>query len=105
MVPYALVVEGLGPISAIKAGIGLFLKNKIDVFLIWLVVMAIWVTIQFLGVPFSGSEYRQHHLLILERSRRPSRDIAPIHRLVDEALHDESGEDTRRPKRSFRTKR
>jgi hypothetical protein len=56
MVPYALVVEGLSPIGAIKAGIGFFLKNKMDVFLIWLVVMAVWVAIQFLGVPFSGSE-------------------------------------------------
>ncbi|HOO53646.1 MAG TPA: hypothetical protein PLM24_01305 [Methanothrix sp.] len=56
MVPYALVVEGLGPIGAIKAGIGFFLKNKMDVFLIWLVVMAVSVAIQFLGVPFSGSE-------------------------------------------------
>jgi hypothetical protein len=56
MVPYALVVEGLGPIGAIKAGIGFFLKNKMDVFLIWLVAMAVSAAIQFLGVPFSGSE-------------------------------------------------
>ena len=56
MVPYALVVEGLGPIGAIKAGIGFFLKNKMDVFLIWLVVIAVSVAIRFLGVPFSGSE-------------------------------------------------
>ncbi len=55
MIPYALVVEGLGPIGAIKAGIGFFLKNKMDVFLIWLVVMAVSMAIQFLGVPFSGS--------------------------------------------------
>ncbi len=56
MIPYALVVEGLGPIGAIKAGIGFFLKNKMDVFLIWLVVMAVSAAIQFLGVPFSGSQ-------------------------------------------------
>jgi hypothetical protein len=56
MIPYALVVEGLGPIGAIKAGIVFFLKNKMDVFLIWLVVMAVSVAIQFLSVPFSGSE-------------------------------------------------
>jgi hypothetical protein len=55
MVPYALVVEGLGPIGAIKTGIGFFLKNKMDVFLIWLVVLAVSMAIQFLGVPFSGS--------------------------------------------------
>lgn len=56
MVPYALVVEGLGPVAAIKAGIGFFRSNKMDVFLIWLVVMAVSVAIQFLAAPFSGSE-------------------------------------------------
>lgn len=56
MVPYALVVEGLGPVGAIKSGIGFFLKNKMDVFLIWLVVLAVSMAIQFVGVPFSGSE-------------------------------------------------
>ncbi len=56
MVPYALVVEGLGPISAIKAGIGFFRSNKMDVFLIWLVVLAVSMAIQFVSVPFSGSE-------------------------------------------------
>jgi hypothetical protein len=55
-VPYALVVEGLGPIGAIKAGVGFVLKNKMDVFLVWLVVMAVSAAIQFLGVPFSGSQ-------------------------------------------------
>ena len=56
MIPYALVVEGLGPIGAIKAGVGFFLSNKMDVFLIWLVAMAVSVAIQVIGAPFSGSE-------------------------------------------------
>ncbi|MGC9515231.1 hypothetical protein [Methanocrinis sp.] len=56
VIPYALVVEGLGPIDAIKAGVRFFLKNKMDVFLIWLVVLAVSMSVQFLGVPFSGSE-------------------------------------------------
>lgn len=56
MVPYALVVEGLGPIGAIKVGIGFFSSNKMDVFLIWLVVLAVSMAIQFVGVPFSGSQ-------------------------------------------------
>jgi hypothetical protein len=56
MVPYALVVEGLGPVGAIKSGIGFFWSNKMDVFLIWLVVLAVSMAIQFVGVPFSGSE-------------------------------------------------
>lgn len=56
MIPYALVVEGLGPVDAIKTGIRFFISNKMDVFLIWLVVLAVSMAIQFLGVPFSGSE-------------------------------------------------
>jgi hypothetical protein len=56
MVPYALVVDGLGPIDAIKVGVRFFLSNKMDVFIVWLVVMAVSVAIQFLSVPFSGSE-------------------------------------------------
>lgn len=56
MVPYALVVDGLGPIDAIKVGVRFFLSNKMDVFIVWLVVMAVSVAIQFLSLPFSGSE-------------------------------------------------
>jgi len=55
-VPYALVVDGLGPIGAIKAGIGFFSSNKMDVFLVWLVVLAVSMAVQFVGVPLSGSE-------------------------------------------------
>lgn len=55
-IPYVLVVESLGPIGAIKAGIGFFWSNKMDVFLIWLVVLGVSMAIQFVGVPLSGSE-------------------------------------------------
>lgn len=56
MVPYALVVDGLGPIDAIKVGVRFFSSNKMDVFIVWLVVMAVSAAIQFLSLPFSGSE-------------------------------------------------
>ncbi|MDF0591133.1 DUF7847 domain-containing protein [Candidatus Methanocrinis natronophilus] len=56
IVPYALVLSSLGPIEAIRSGIRFFLSNKMDVFLIWLVVIAVSMAIQFLGLPFSGSE-------------------------------------------------
>lgn len=56
IVPYVLVVGNLGPIAAIKSGIGFFSSNKMDVFLIWLVVIAVSMAVQFLGIPFSGSE-------------------------------------------------
>lgn len=56
VVPYALVVGGLGPIAAIRSGIGFVSSNKMDVFLIWLVVIAVSMAVQFLGIPFSGSQ-------------------------------------------------
>jgi len=60
IVRYALVVDSLGPIGAIKAGIGFFSSNKMDVFLVWLVVLVISMAIGFVTglvrVPLSGSE-------------------------------------------------
>lgn len=56
MVPYALVIDDLGPISAIKAGIKFVLTNKLDVFLVWLVVLAISMAFGLLGALFARSE-------------------------------------------------
>jgi hypothetical protein len=56
MVPYALVIDDLGPISAIKAGIKFVLTNKMDVFLIWLVVLSISMAFGLLGALFARSE-------------------------------------------------
>lgn len=56
MVPYALVIDGMKPIAAIKEGINFFRWNKMDVFLVWLVIVAISVALGFLSALFSGSE-------------------------------------------------
>jgi hypothetical protein len=52
--PYALVVEELGPVQAILASINFFRYNKFDVLVLWLVVMAISISIQMIGGLFSS---------------------------------------------------
>jgi len=54
--PYALVIEGLGPVAAIKAGIGFFRYNKFDVLILWLVVAALSLVLQMIGSSFSTGE-------------------------------------------------
>ena len=52
-VPYALVVEGLGPVQAILAAIKFFRYNKFDVVILWLVVAALSMGLQMIGGAFS----------------------------------------------------
>ncbi|HSD58315.1 MAG TPA: hypothetical protein VLB04_09050 [Methanotrichaceae archaeon] len=47
--PYALVVDSLGAVDAIKASVGFFKQNKFDVFVLWLVVVAISTGLQMIG--------------------------------------------------------
>ncbi len=56
LVPYALVVDGLGPVAAIKAGVRFFRSNVMDVFLVWLIVLAISMALGVGGTVFSGYE-------------------------------------------------
>ena len=49
VVPYALVVNDLDAVSAIKASISFFRYNKFDVFILWLVVVAISIGLQMIG--------------------------------------------------------
>jgi hypothetical protein len=51
--PYALVLEGLGPVRAIRAGIDFFRENKFDVLVLWLVVAALSITLQMIGSSLS----------------------------------------------------
>ncbi|MDD4161014.1 MAG: hypothetical protein PHW87_00885 [Methanothrix sp.] len=55
-VPYALVVEGLGPVQAILAAVKLFRYNKFDVIILWLVVAALSMGLQMIGGAFSAGE-------------------------------------------------
>jgi hypothetical protein len=47
--PYALVVDGLGPLQALRASVAFFRQNKFDVILLWLIVLALAVGLQMLG--------------------------------------------------------
>ncbi|MDQ1260840.1 MAG: hypothetical protein QG575_21 [Euryarchaeota archaeon] len=51
--PYALVVQGLGPMQAVLASTNFFRYNKFDVVILWLVVAAISLGLQMIGGAFS----------------------------------------------------
>lgn len=47
--PYILVIDSRGPIESIMASVGFFSHNKFDVFMIWIVVLAISLGLQMIG--------------------------------------------------------
>jgi len=47
--PYALVIENIGPVDAIKASLRFFAYNKFDVFVLWIVVVAISIGLEMIG--------------------------------------------------------
>ncbi|MFB3765778.1 MAG: hypothetical protein ACE14P_11110 [Methanotrichaceae archaeon] len=51
--PYALVVENLGPVDAIKASLRFFGYNKFDVFVLWIIIVAISIGLQMIGSSIS----------------------------------------------------
>lgn len=61
--PYALVVERLGAVAAIKASISFFRYNKFDVSVLWLVVVAISIGLQMIGGSFSAGEQASYQPL------------------------------------------
>ena len=63
--PYALVLEGLGPVQAIRAGIGFFRYNKFDVLILWLVVAALSIALQIIGSSMSSGNSNIYPLLSL----------------------------------------
>ncbi|OPX76498.1 MAG: hypothetical protein A4E44_00600 [Methanosaeta sp. PtaB.Bin018] len=54
--PYALVVDKIGALAAIKASISFFRYNKFDVLVLWLVVVALSLGLQMIGGSFSAGE-------------------------------------------------
>jgi hypothetical protein len=51
--PYALVVQGLGPVQAVLTALKFFRHNKFDVIILWLVVAALSLGLQMIGGAFS----------------------------------------------------
>jgi hypothetical protein len=66
--PYALVIDDLGPVSAIKTSIRFFSYNKFDVFIIWIVIIALSIGLQTIGssVSVGGSVAAQPLSIITE---------------------------------------
>lgn len=54
--PYALVIEKLGPMQAVMASVEFFRYNKFDVAILWLVVVALSLGMQMIGGIFSAGE-------------------------------------------------
>jgi hypothetical protein len=67
LTPYALVVDSLGSVEAIKASINFFSYNKFDVFMMWIIVVAISLGLQMIGssAAAAGAEYLQVGLSLL----------------------------------------
>jgi hypothetical protein len=67
LTPYALVVDSLGAVEAIKASINFFSYNKFDVFMMWIIVVAISLGLQMIGssAAAAGAEYLQVGLSLL----------------------------------------
>lgn len=61
--PYALVVEKLGAVNAVKASIDFFRYNKFDVLILWLVVLAISMSLQMISGSLSAGEGMSHQPL------------------------------------------
>jgi hypothetical protein len=54
---YALVVDNLGPIQALKTGYRFFLNNKATVVILWLLTIVVVVALNSLGTLFASFEY------------------------------------------------
>ncbi|HQJ80303.1 MAG TPA: hypothetical protein PLW21_07400 [Methanothrix sp.] len=54
--PYALVLEDLSPLRALRASIDFFRYNKFDVAVLWLVVVALSLGLQMVGGAISGGQ-------------------------------------------------
>ena len=54
IVKYTLVVENLDPISALETGFRFFMGNKLDIFLMWLILISISIFIGIIGEGISS---------------------------------------------------
>jgi hypothetical protein len=72
------VLEGAGPVQAIRAGIDFFRYNKFDVLILWLVVMALSVVLQMIGSLISSGNEVAYQLLSLATSLVSLLVLAPL---------------------------
>jgi len=78
LAPYALVLEGTGPLQAIRAGIDFFRYSKFDVLIMWLVVVALSLVLQMIGSFISTGNEMAYQLLSLVTSLVSLLVLAPL---------------------------
>jgi hypothetical protein len=54
---YALVIDNLGPVQALKASYMFFMNNKAAVLILWLLTVVVVIAINFIGMLFASFEY------------------------------------------------
>lgn len=91
--PYALVIEGTGPVQALRTGIDFFRYNKFDVLIMWLVVAALSLVLEMAGSFISMGNEEASQLMSLVSSLASLFILAPPGQsLVDKALYEQEGD-------------
>jgi hypothetical protein len=87
MVPYSLVIDDLGPRDAIRASIRFFRYNKFDVFMVWVISLALSIALQIAGSAFSTTGAEPSALCVSpDHCDQPAGSGAAVYSMVDEAL-------------------
>lgn len=79
--PYALVLEGLGPVPAVLAAIKFFRYNKFDVVILWLVVAALSLSLEMISGVVSTGEAAAGQALSLATGMASLLIVAPLSNL------------------------
>ena len=79
--PYALVLEGLGPVQAVLAAMKFFRYNKFDVVILWLVVAALSLSLEMISGAVSTGETAAGQALSLATGMASLLVVAPLSNL------------------------
>jgi hypothetical protein len=79
--PYALVLEGLGPVQAVQAAIKFFRYNKFDVVILWLVVAALSLSLEMISGAVSTGGAAAGQALSLATGMASLLIVAPLSNL------------------------
>jgi hypothetical protein len=79
--PYALVLEGLGPVQAVLAAMKFFRYNKFDVVILWLVVAALSLSLEMISGGVSTGETAAGQALSLATGMASLLVVAPLSNL------------------------
>ena len=79
--PYALVLEGMGPVQAVLAAMKFFRYNKFDVVILWLVVAALSLSLEMISGAVSTGETAAGQALSLATGMASLLVVAPLSNL------------------------